>query len=139
MVRGRGKSLSFAIAILVFLLDVPIGAAHVPTVEDSDFSVLIGSEEPTIPPLICEEEGCQKDRNPTHTPLDSSPPAMEFGWWHDFWSDSDSNGFDDRLQLIVAGERESVSLTSIVGADGRDTVAIIVHYAWHPGKRISIH
>tara|TARA_Y100001934_G_scaffold56877_1_gene70354 strand:- start:17218 stop:22197 length:4980 start_codon:yes stop_codon:yes gene_type:complete len=133
MVRGPGKFFPFVIAILVFLLDVPIGYAHVPDVENSDSMAFIGEESPTIPPLICEGKECQKDRNPSHTPLDSTPPAMEFGWWHGFWSDSDSNGFDDRLQLIVTGERESVSLTSIIGDDGRGTVAIIVHYAWHPG------
>ena len=133
MVRGPGKFFPFAIAILVFLLDVPIGAAHVPDVENPDSTVFFEGETPTIPSLICGEEECQKERNPTHTPLNSSPPAMEFGWWNGFWSDSDSNGFDDRLQLIVAGERESVSVTSIVGDDGRGTVAIIVHYAWHPG------
>ena len=134
MVRGRGKFFPFVIAILVFLLDVPIGAAHVPDVEDAESSVLIRNERPTIPPLMCGEEECQKDRSPSHTPVDSSPPAMEFGWWDGFWSDSDANGLDDRLQLILAGERESVSLTSIVGSDGRGTVAIIVHYAWHPGE-----
>ena len=133
MVRGPGKFFPFAIAILVFLLDVPIGAAHVPDVENSDSTVFFEGETPTITSLICGEEECQKERNPTHTPLDSSPPVMEFGWWNGFWSDSDSNGFDDRLQLIVTGERESVSVTSIVGDDGRGTVAIIVHYAWHPG------
>jgi len=133
MVRGAGKFFPFAIAILVFLLDVPIGAAHVPDVDNPGSTVFFDGETPTIPSLICGEEECEKELNPTHTPLDSSPPAMEFGWWNDFWSDSDSNGFDDRLQLIVAGERESVSVTSIVGDDGRGTVAIIVHYAWHPG------
>ena len=38
---------------------------------------------------------------------------------------------DDRLERIIAGE-ESQSTTSIIGADGRKTVAIIVDYAWHP-------
>ncbi len=79
MVRGRGKFFPFVIAILVFLLDVPIGAAHVPDVEDAESSVLIRNERPTIPPLMCGEEECQKDRSPSHTPVDSSPPAMEFG------------------------------------------------------------
>ena len=133
MVRGPGKFFPFAIAILVFLLDVPIGSAHVPGVENYDSRGALNIESSSIPTLICEEEECQKDLDPKHTPIDSSPPAMEFGWWHDFWSDSDSNGFDDRLQLIVAGQRESVSVTSIIGEDGRGTVAIIVHYAWHPG------
>ena len=134
MVRGPGKFFPFAIAILVFLLDVPIGAAHVPGVENYDSREALNIESSSIPALICGEEECQKDLDPKHTPLDSSPPAMEFGWWNDFWSDSDSNGFDDRLQVILAGQRESVSVTSIIGEDGMGTVAIIVHYAWHPGE-----
>ena len=134
MARSLGKLFPFAIVILFFLLNVPIGAAHAPDVKNSDSMVVFESEPSIIPSLECGEWECLKDLNPDHTPLDSSPPAMEFGWWHDFWSDSDSNGFDDRLQLIVAGERESVSVTSITGDDGRGTVAIIVHYAWHPGE-----
>ncbi|MBP72190.1 MAG: hypothetical protein CMA70_01210, partial [Euryarchaeota archaeon] len=100
MVRGPGKLLPIAIAILVFLLDVPIGYAQVQDVENSDSMAFIGAESPTIPSLICDGEECQKDRNPIYTSIDSSPPTMEFGWWNEFWSDSDSNGFDDRLQLI---------------------------------------
>ena len=46
----------------------------------------------------------------------------------------DDNGMDDRLQRIIAGESESESRTSIIGADGKPTVAIIIHYAWHPGN-----
>ena len=133
MARSLGKLFSFAIAILFLLLDVPIGAAHVPDGENTNSAVVIEEVFSSIPAFLCGVEECLKDRNLDYTPLDSSPPAMEFGWWHSFWSDSDSNGFDDRLQLIVAGERESVSVTSIIGDDGRGTVAIIVHYAWHPG------
>ena len=133
MPRSPRKLFPFAIAILFFLLDVPIGAAHVLDGENTNSAVVIGEESPSIPAFLCGVEECLKDRNLDYTSLDSSPPAMEFGWWHGFWSDSDSNGFDDRLQLIVAGERESVSVTSIIGDDGRGTVAIIVHYAWHPG------
>ena len=70
MVRGPGKFFPFAIAILVFLLDVPIGSAHVPSVEDSESTVFFGDEVPAIAPLICGEEECQKDRDPTHTPED---------------------------------------------------------------------
>ena len=29
---------------------------------------------------------------------------------------------------------ESQSTTAIIGADGRNTVAIVVDYAWHPGQ-----
>jgi hypothetical protein len=60
MVRGRGKFFPFVIATLVFLLDVPIGAAHVPDVENSESSVLIRGERPTIPPFMCVEEECHK-------------------------------------------------------------------------------
>ena len=133
MARSPRKLFPFAIAILFFLLDVPIGAAHVPDGENTNSAVVIEEVSPSIPAFLCGVEECLKDRDLDYTSLDSSPPAMEFGWWHGFWSDSDSNGFDDRLQLIVAGERESVSVTSIIGDDGRGTVAIIVHYAWHPG------
>ena len=133
MARSLGKLFSFAIAILFFLLDVPIGTAHVPDGENANSAVVIEEISPANPAFLCGVEECLKDRNLDYTSLDSSPPVMEFGWWHSFWSDSDSNGFDDRLQLIVAGERESVSVTSIIGDDGRGTVAIIVHYAWHPG------
>ncbi|HIG33568.1 MAG TPA: hypothetical protein EYQ11_01620 [Candidatus Poseidoniales archaeon] len=133
MARSPRKLFPLAIAILFFLLDVPIGAAHVPDGENTNSAVVIEEVSPSIPAFLCGVEECLKDRDLDYTSLDSSPPAMEFGWWHGFWSDSDSNGFDDRLQLIVAGERESVSVTSIIGDDGRGTVAIIVHYAWHPG------
>ena len=133
MARSPGKLFPFVIAILFFLLDVPLGAAHAPGEENTDSAVFFEDVSPSIPTLLCGEEACLKNLDPTHTPLDSSPPAMEYGWWHGFWSDSDSNGFDDRLQLILAEERESVSVTSIIGDDGRGTVAIIVHYAWHPG------
>ena len=133
MERSSSKLSPFVVAILVFLLDVPIGSAHVPDSEEITLDTSIGEISPIIPPLVCGEKMCNKDWFLEHTPIDSSPPSMEFGWWNDFWSDSDSNGFDDRLQLIVADERESVSVTSIIGSDGRPTVAIIVHYAWHPG------
>jgi len=132
MARSSGILFPFAITILFFLLNVPTGAAHVTNEEKIESSSFLDGES-DIPALKCGEEDCWKDRNPSHTPIDSKPPAMEFGWWHGFWSDDDSNGFDDRLQLIVTGSRESVSMTSIMGEDGRATVAIIVHYAWHPG------
>ncbi len=135
MGKGPRKFVPLLVAILVFLLDVPIGSAHVFV---SEGTVLEG-EKPVdysvVPPLMCGDEACsEKDRSPDFSALDSGPPVMDFGWWYDFWSDSDSNGLDDRLQLILGGERESVSKTSIMGQDGRPTVAIIVHYAWHPGE-----
>ena len=133
MKTSKGKLTPLLVALLVFLLDVPIGSAYISDAQDAPLEEVIGEIPPSIPPLVCSEHECNKDWSLEHTPVDSTPPTMEFGWWEDFWSDSDSNGFDDRLQMILAGERESVSLTSIIGSDGRPTVAIIVHYAWHPG------
>ena len=41
---------------------------------------------------------------------------------------------DDRLQWIISGERDSISTSAIMGADGRMTVAIFVCYSWHPSE-----
>ena len=134
MSTGPGKFVSLFVGILVILLDIPVGSAfvlveEVPPMESSETK---GSS--VVPPLICDGEECpEKNRDAMFSPLDSKPPTMEYGWWLEFWSDKDQNGMDDRLQMILSGERESVSKTSIVGQDGRQTVAIIIHYAWHPG------
>ena len=131
---GR-KFVSFLIiTILTLSLGSPMGSAHVfPTTGLSQES-RFHDDSSGISPLYCGDVLCpEKERLPNFSPIDSSPPVMDFGWWLNFWSDSDSNGLDDRLQMIIAGDRESVSKTSIIGADGRATVAIIVHYAWHPG------
>ena len=88
-----------------------------------------------IPELMCGNFVCeQKDRSPSHTPIDAGNPVQEYEWWHDYWNDHDNNGMDDDLQLIIDGQKDSQSTTSIVGVDGRNTVAIIIHYAWHPGQ-----
>ena len=55
----------------------------------------------------------------------------DYGWWFSYGPDENFDGMDDRLEKVILGE-ESVSTTSILGADGRKTVAIIVDYAWHP-------
>ena len=70
---------------------------------------------------------------PGFRPADSGPPVEEPGWWFGYWYDLDSDGMDDRLQRIIAGQRTSVSTTSITGADSLPTVAIVVDYSWHPG------
>lgn len=57
----------------------------------------------------------------------------DYGWWLTYGPDENFDGMDDRLEKVIAGQ-ESVSTTSIMGADGRKTVAIIVDYAWHPGQ-----
>jgi len=82
-----------------------------------------------LPPLECGDELCLR---PLRQFLrEGRPSSEEYGWWQSFGPDEDWNGMDDRLQHIIAGE-QSISPTSIIGPDGRKTVAIIVDYAWHP-------
>ena len=89
----------------------------------------------TVPPLVCDGQDCPiKDRTPYLPPNDVEWPVQEPGWWFDFWNDKDGNGMDDRLQWIISGERDSVSTSAIMGADGRMTVAIFVCYSWHPDE-----
>jgi len=121
-------------ACMVIALDLSVGvvASIHPVGELDGTPSEPRSSEP--PALMCGLDPCPpKDRSPTHSPPDAEPPVQEFGWWLEFWSDADYNGMDDRLQLVLSGQRESVSKTAITGDDGRLTVAIIVHYAWHPG------
>ncbi len=80
-----------------------------------------------LPPLMCGEEMCpQKNRIHQSIPSDVLPPVEKNGWWFSYGPDRDSNGMDDRLQRIISGEYESQSPTSIIGNDGRLTVAIVV-------------
>ena len=67
-------------------------------------------------------------------PPDASDPVEEPGWWLSFGYDTNSDGMDDRLESIIYGASESISPTSLIGPDGRKTVAIVINYAWHPGK-----
>ena len=84
-----------------------------------------------LPPLMCGEELCER---PLRTDLRTTQPASEENeWWLSYGPDLDWNGMDDRLQRVLAGQ-DSISPTSIIGEDGRKTVAIVVDYAWHPGQ-----
>ena len=126
--------LPLMVACMVIVLDLSAGAvASIHPVGELDgMPSELRSSNP--PALMCGLDPCPpKDRSPTHSPLDAGAQVQEFGWWLEFWSDADYNGMDDRLQLVLSGQRESVSKTAITGDDGRLTVAIIVHYAWHPG------
>jgi len=114
-----GSALPILVGIMVIILDssagVVSGMGEFNEIGDGPAAAPVQSP----PILMCGSETCPpKDMSPSHSPLDSGVPVMDFGWWHGFWSDSDSNGMDDRLQLILSGERESVSKTSIVGEDG---------------------
>ena len=95
-------------------------------------------EEPThappilvegLPPLVCGEELC--DRPLRMFDRDGREAHREYGWWQAYGPDLDWNGMDDRLQRVMGG-MESISPTSILGPDGRKTVAIVVDYAWYP-------
>ena len=126
---------SILAALMLILLDFSGGAtAGVPHDEiapEEDVSNIVESQ---LPPLYCGDVVCElKDRTPYLPPHNVEWPVQEPGWWFAYWYDQDNNGMDDRLQWIISGERESVSTSSILGEDGRMTVAIFVDYAWHPG------
>ena len=93
----------------------------------------IVSESPIIienlPPLMCGKDYCEVSER---TILRGDKPASEeYGWWFSYGPDLDFNGMDDRLQRVIAG-MDSESPTSIIGEDGKFTIAIVVDYAWHP-------
>ena len=138
MSHSRNQRLPLIVVALFLVMDFSIGASalvHVPedTDESTEVAVLSGPGLP--PPLMCGDEECpEKDRSPGIRPVDSGWPVEDPGWWFGYWYDLDSDGMDDRLQRIIAGERTSVSTTSITGSDGLPTVAIVVDYSWHPGQ-----
>ena len=137
MSRSTQQRLSLIVVLLLLVMDFSMGAgalANLPEeMEESvEVAALSGPELPS--PLMCGDEVCpEKDRSPGFPPANSGWPVEDPGWWFGYWYDLDSNGMDDRLQRIIAGERTSVSTTSITGADGMATVAIVVDYSWHPG------
>ena len=105
--------------MIVFDLSTGVGAQiqnfeveNIP--ERDDFNI-------EIPELMCGNFVCEKkDRSPSHTPIDAGDPVQEYGWWYDYWNDHDNNGMDDDLQMIIDGQKDSQSTTSIVGIDGRN-------------------
>ncbi len=128
--------ISLIIAILVFVMDVSVAAgALVPPPKQPSDGLSEDFIDADLPPLMCGDSICpDKDRSPGFPPPGSGWPVEKPGWWFGYWYDLDSNGMDDRLQMIIAGHRTSVSTTSITGADGFPTVAIVVDYSWHPGS-----
>ena len=123
------------VGISIILLDISLGvSANIVNTDDRyDEKLVHISDEEDI--TYCDELRCVSKNNIAISRFpDSGEAVLEAGWWTRFWSDIDNDGIDDRLELIMKGDRESVSKTSIVAEDGRLTVAIIVHYAWHPGN-----
>ncbi len=135
--NGEGMSNVRASNIIMFALLIFSGFAQATDalqaeVDEEQFPPVIDG----LPPLMCDEEICPlKDRSFDEIPDDVILPVEENGWWFSYGPDRDSNGMDDRLQRIIASEYESQSPTSIIGSDGRLTVAIIVDYAWHPSDK----
>lgn len=70
-----------------------------------------------------------KDRLPSR---DGRFASEDYGWWFSYGPDVNFDGMDDRLEVVISGAHESISTTSIIGSDGRKTVAIVVDFAWHP-------
>ena len=104
----------------------PIPDEIVAEKSDGTFPIIEG-----LPSLMCDGSPCSiKDRSPSNPSDFAKSEAGE--WWFGLSPDRDSNGMDDRLQRVLAGEYESVSPTAIIGPDGRRTVAIVVDYPWHP-------
>ena len=118
---------------MILVMDMGVGvSASIPTQTEE----LPPQERPENwpPALMCGVSECEPiDRSIRAPPFDAGFPVEDEGWWFGYWYDLDSDGMDDRLQRIIAGQRESVSSTAIIGLDGRPTVAIVVDYAWHPG------
>ena len=134
--NGEGMRNVRASNIIMFALLIFSGLAQATDalkteVDEKQFPPVIDG----LPPLMCDEQICPlKDRSFDEIPDGVTFPVEENGWWFSYGPDRDSNGMDDRLQRIIASEYDSQSPTSVVGSDGRLTVAIIVDYAWHPSE-----
>jgi len=140
-----GKSFSREAGVGVFLIFIMIFSSASSLV--SGENVLTEPSNPltnsptifveNLPPLLCPIDEERTDWTPCDTPTRLPDRAgkhakEEYGWWLEYSPDWDNNGMDDRLQRIISGQYESPSSTSIIGIDGKSTVAIFVDYAWHP-------
>ena len=132
---GRRLNLTpLVLVAMILVMDMGVGVSASTAIQAED---LTGQERPENwpPALMCGEVICDPiDRTVRSPPFDAGFPVEDEGWWFGYWYDLDSNGMDDRLQRIIAGQRTSVSTTSITGPDGLPTVAIVVDYSWHPGS-----
>lgn len=116
--------------VFVMLLASLSPLAGATPVNDAQPAILIEG----LSPLQCADGNpCDTPIREPSVPADATPGVEAWGWWHSYSPDRDANGMDDRLQRIIAGEYESVSPTAITGPDGKQTVAIHVDFAWHPG------
>ena len=117
-----------ALFLLVLMVTGPAAAGAEALLPDAEPRVNVVDG---VPPLMCGEELCPA---PDRWPDRAEREAEEtYGWWHSYGPDLDGNGMDDRLQRVLDGA-SSVSSTAIEGPDGRQTVAIVVDFAWHPSE-----
>ena len=142
---GRRLDLTpLVLVALILVMDMSMGVSAFPNIQDGELEGQNSSEIVDLqtqerpqnwpPALMCGDLECEPiDRSVRSPPFNAGFPVEEEGWWFGYWYDFDSDGMDDRLQRIIAGQRESVSPTAIIGLDSRPTVAIVVDYAWHPG------
>ena len=136
---GRRLNLTpLVLVAMILVMDMGVGVSASTAIQTED---LTSQERPENwpPSLMCGEVICDPiDRSVRSPPFDAGFPVEDEGWWFSYWYDLDSDGMDDRLQRIIAGQRESVSSTAIIGLDGRPTVAIVVDYAWHQALAIRL-
>ena len=55
MKTSKGKLTPLLVALLVFLLDVPIGSAYISDAQDAPLEEVNGEIPPSIPPLVCSD------------------------------------------------------------------------------------
>jgi len=131
------KSHRTALFLVLMFLIADLGAfttASATNLEQEEQSIVQFTEPIFIdglPPLMCEDGYCQRPLRMIDR--DGRDASEEDGWWQGYGPDLDWNGMDDRLQRVLVGY-DSISPTAIVGEDGRETVAIVVDYAWHPDE-----
>jgi subtilisin family serine protease len=126
------------ILAILLIMDFSVGAAAMIPVDSIIENDTDNETEPDsrLPPAMrCGEVICAPiDRSPGFPSWDAGSPVEDVNWWFNYWYDLDSDGMDDRLQRIITGDTESVSLSQITGEDGRKTVAIVIDYSWHAGQ-----
>ena len=133
-IPNKSRRTGLLLVLMFLIADVSAMALASPSIDEPEM-VIPQFADPILidglPPLMCGDELCER---PTRLlERDGRSASEEYGWWQAYGPDLDWNGLDDRLQRVIAG-MESISPTSIVGDDGRKTVAIIVDYAWHPSQ-----
>ena len=131
------KSHRTALFLVLMFLIADLGAfatASATNLEQEEQSIVQFTEPIFIdglPPLMCEDGYCQRPLRMIDR--DGRDASEADGWWQGYGPDLDWNGMDDRLQRVLVGY-DSISPTAIIGEDGRETVAIVVDFAWHPDE-----